>query len=98
MKYTVEFPGTFHAPGELAEGTELAQVFTVMNSPLLFGCRTGICGTCLVEVVAGSEQLQPAGEEEKEALDMYAPENDSARLACQIHLNSNIALCKLGGK
>ncbi|MEL6495801.1 MAG: 2Fe-2S iron-sulfur cluster-binding protein, partial [Cyanobacteria bacterium J06623_7] len=26
----------------------LAEHLTVENSPILFGCRTGICGTCLV--------------------------------------------------
>ncbi|MBC6436085.1 2Fe-2S iron-sulfur cluster binding domain-containing protein, partial [Nostoc sp. HG1] len=28
----------------------LSEHLTIQNSPVLFGCRTGICGTCLVEV------------------------------------------------
>lgn len=33
----------------------LLECLTVQNSPVLFGCRTGICDTCLVEVCGDVE-------------------------------------------
>ncbi len=94
--YRVEFPGTDHAPVKLSEGVNLSEHLTVENSPVLFGCRTGLCGTCLVEIaLPGDDRLEPPGAEEVEALSIYAPGNTQARLACQIHLTVDIRLWKI---
>lgn len=95
MQYEIKFPETKHSPARLTEGATLSTELTVLNSPLLFGCRTGICGTCLVQVESGSEHLAPAEGEELEALEVYAPGNAKARLACQIFLDNDIALKKI---
>lgn len=95
MACRVKFAESAHAPIELAERTNLAEQLTVVNSPVLFGCRTGICGTCLVEITDGLDGLSPAGEAELEALECYAPGNPRARLACQIDLNCDISLRKI---
>ena len=34
----------------LEEHSPLSEHLTVQNSPVLFGCHTGICGTCLVVI------------------------------------------------
>lgn len=95
MACRVVFPSTAHTPVTLAEGANLAEQLTIVNSPVLFGCRTGICGTCLIEVEAGFENLIPPDDAEREALECYAPGNPRARLACQINLNCDIALKKI---
>lgn len=95
MNYRIAFPDTTHQPVNLPEGTNLSEQLTIINSPLLFGCRTGICGTCLVQVEEGAHSLKAPESDEKEALEVYAPGNARARLACQIFLNSNIALRKI---
>jgi ferredoxin len=87
MKFRVSFFDESFAPVELAAGAALSEHLDVGNSPLLFGCRTGICGTCLVRV-EGS--LAPPSDEERELLEMLAPGDAQARLGCQIRLVGDI--------
>ena len=57
----------------MPEGGNLAEHLSVDNSPVLFGCRTGICGTCLVTVVAThAGELAPPDRDEREVLEMIA--------------------------
>ncbi|MGK7906071.1 MAG: 2Fe-2S iron-sulfur cluster-binding protein [Synechococcus sp.] len=86
---TVRFPQTKHEPIVLERHQNLSEVLTVQNSPVLFGCRTGICGTCLV-LVEGD--IPPADRDEREMLDILAAELPQARLACQLDLTGDIAL------
>ena len=85
----VSFPETDYQPIILEKHSHLAEHLTVQNSPVLFGCRTGICGTCLV-VIKGD--IPPPSEAEKELLEVIAPNNESARLACQIDLTNDIEI------
>lgn len=73
----------------------LADHLTVQNSPVLFGCRTGICGTCLVEVEG---DIPPPTEEEGELLDVLAPDNPKARLACQIDVTGDVVIRAIAPK
>jgi ferredoxin len=99
MKFEVSFFESGFEPVELTEGANLSEHLTINNSPLLFGCRTGICGTCVIEV---SEEfggrLEAASSDERELLELMAPENPKARLACQIRLSANIKVKPLGWK
>ncbi|MBI2809491.1 MAG: (2Fe-2S)-binding protein [Candidatus Melainabacteria bacterium] len=97
MSFCVEFPTTSHKAVSLPAGANLSEQLTVVNSPVLFGCRTGICGTCLVQIQSGEETLTPPDEAEKEALEIYAPGIRNARLACQIALTSDISLIRIEG-
>jgi ferredoxin len=94
-RHTITFPETDHAPAMLPYGANLSENLTIVNSPMLFGCRSGICGTCLIRVERGYEHLIPPGEEEREALEIYAPDNHEARLACQVSLIADISLIKI---
>ncbi|MBV6623474.1 MAG: 2Fe-2S iron-sulfur cluster binding domain-containing protein [Rivularia sp. (in: Bacteria)] len=85
----IQFSETNYQSIELEANQDLAEHLTVENSPILFGCRTGICGTCLV-IVDGN--IPPASEAEKEVLEILAPENSKARLACQIQLTNDIQI------
>jgi ferredoxin len=83
MGCQVRFFDESYAPVELAAGATLSEHLDVGNSPLLFGCRTGLCGTCLVRVEG---ELPPPDEDEQELLEMLAPGDPHARLACQVKL------------
>jgi ferredoxin len=83
-KVCIEFPGTTFPPQELPVRACLPLYLTVQNSPLLFGCRSGLCGTCLIEVEAETGATEPPAADEREALEIYAPGNPRARLACQL--------------
>lgn len=89
----IRFAGGEHAPVCLPKGSNLSEHLTVENSPVLFGCRTGICATCLVEV---SGSLPPPSEDEREVLEIVAPDNPKARLACQIDLTGPISITYKG--
>ncbi len=96
-RYTVSFSLAQHAPIALPAGARLSEHLTVANSPVLFGCRTGICGTCLIEVLREANgSLTPPDEDERELLDIVAPENPRARLACQIALRADLQIRYLG--
>ncbi len=86
---TVRFPNSEFSPIALEPHQNLAEVLTVQNSPVLFGCRTGICGTCLVRV---GGDIPPPDRDEREMLDILAAEFPQARLACQIDVTNDIAL------
>ena len=81
----------------LPEGEWLADHLDVRNSPILFGCRTGICGTCLIEIEAVSDgHLADPLPDELEVLDIVAPANPRARLACQLQLTASLKVNYLG--
>lgn len=85
--HVVSFFDPAYDPITIDDGELLSEVLDAKNSPLLFGCRTGICGTCVIEVEG---DLPEPDEEEREMLEVYAPDNPKARLACQIELSSAI--------
>ena len=92
----IEFPGTDFAPVVLDDRASLPLHLTVQNSPLLFGCRSGLCGTCLIEVeTPGPATIEPPADDEAEALELYAPGNPLARLACQLVLTADIRVRKI---
>jgi ferredoxin len=59
-------------------------------NPILFGCRNAACGTCLIEVVSGIENLLPVTDDERILLDILAPGNPLIRLACQCVVEGDI--------
>lgn len=93
MKCQISFEPSDFSPVVLEDGESLSENLTAENSPVLFGCRTGICGTCAIEVLdVSGDPLMPRTEEETLFLETLAPENPRLRLACQIRLNTNIKI------
>ena len=82
-----------YAPVQLDAGLALFDVLSASNSPILFGCRTGICATCLCSLVRGT--AQPPDAEEQELLDLVADGNPQARLACQLQPLSDVVIAPL---
>jgi ferredoxin len=89
---TIHFPETAYPDLTLAAHQPLSEHLTIQNSPVLFGCRTGVCGTCLVEVLG---DIPPSNPDEQELLDAIAPNHPTARLACQLLLTTNLEIRKL---
>jgi ferredoxin len=96
-EFSITFSPESHLGIKLWRGSVLSEHLTIGNSPVLFGCRTGICGTCLIEVLSeeNGNLLQPS-DDEKELLDIVAPDNVKARLACQIELCADIRIHYIG--
>ena len=84
------------APVHLEGGANLSEHLTAVNSPILFGCRTGICGTCLIEVLEETQgTLHSKTPQEEDLLPLIAPSHTQARLACQIQICANIKIQRL---
>lgn len=94
MKHPLDFSEGQHL--EVEEGKVLSRVLDVTNSPVLFGCRTGICATCMVRVVEGMDNLPSIQPEEFEVLEVYLDEPEGCRLACQLHLKGPVTLEYIG--
>lgn len=63
-------------------GTRLIEVSEKVGAGLTYGCREGECGTCMMKIVSGAENLgSPSVLEDKVLNDIYAGAAD--RLACQ---------------
>jgi ferredoxin len=73
-------------------GQELLQAYKINTSlPLKFGCCMGDCGTCVIQIVEGFDNLSKMGTKEKETL-MKKKFNSACRLACQCSLNGDIEI------
>ncbi|MFI5342624.1 MAG: 2Fe-2S iron-sulfur cluster-binding protein [Chlamydiales bacterium] len=93
IEFEVDFDNSTFPPVKVPAGENLSEHLHACNSTILFGCRSGLCGTCLIEVVHG--QIAPPNQEELEALKIYAPDNPQARLACQLEVCGPIKLKKI---
>ncbi|MEH2135454.1 2Fe-2S iron-sulfur cluster-binding protein [Nostoc sp.] len=90
----ISFPGSDFASITLEFNKNLSEHLTIQNSPVLFGCRTGICGTCLIKIIGN---IPPPEADEQEMLETLAPNNPYARLACQVHVTGNVEICRMEG-
>lgn len=84
------------SPTEVESGKHLSEVLDASNSPILFGCRTGICGTCLIQVIEGEDNMAPPCADELEFLEIVAEGENSMRLACKVVLNGDAKIKYIG--
>lgn len=67
---------------EAKDGERLEDIVIDNDASIPFGCREGVCATCIVKPTAGGENLSPLNDEERSTL---TPDeiSDGFRLACQ---------------
>jgi len=73
---------------ELPENSEIATACEEHGIP--FACTEGVCGTCVIEVTEGMENLSEFNEAEED----FLGELDTERLACQCRLKSGTVKIK----
>lgn len=73
---------------EVADGEPIASACEEAGVP--FACTEGVCGTCVIEVVSGMENLSPFTQEEKD----FLGEQDRERLACQCKIRCGFVKLK----
>ena len=61
------------------------------DTSILFGCRDGACGACMIKVVEGSENLSPMKDHERDFLETMAAE-ENERLACQCKVLGDVVI------
>jgi len=76
---------------DVPAGTRLAEVADQVEASLPFGCRDGLCGTCIMIVLEGIENLQPMSDDERETLENYEAD-ENQRLGCQAVVNGDLVI------
>jgi len=68
---------------ELPENSPIQESCEEQGVP--FACTEGVCGTCVIEIVKGEENLSRPTQEEH---DFLGDDVGEERLACQCHIKS----------
>jgi len=74
------------------QGDSLKDVTRDGGWPIAYGCEDGVCGTCIVKVTEGSENLNKMEETEKQTLDIMDLNDGEHRLACQCKVNGDLEI------
>jgi ferredoxin len=80
------------ATAECAVGASFREIAQEKNLDVPFGCESGICSTCLIQIKSGKENLNAKTEQEEFTLDArgIAPDDMTVRLGCQCQVNGDI--------
>lgn len=73
---------------DLADDSPIQEICEEAGVP--FACTEGVCGTCVIEVVKGSEHLTEFTQEEMD----FLGETDRERLACQCKIKGGCVKIK----
>jgi ferredoxin len=73
---------------ELPEGSLIKETCEELGVP--FACEEGVCGTCVIEIEEGMENLSPFTQEEED----FLGEMGTERLACQCKIRSGCVKIK----
>ncbi len=89
------FKVTFSNTGdevELQEETSLRDISKKQGWPIAFGCEDGVCGTCIVEIEEGVENLNEIDDVEGQTLEMMMMKDGKHRLACKCRVKGDVKL------
>jgi ferredoxin len=76
------------------DGGVLLEICDDALAPIPFSCRSASCATCHVEVLEGSDLLEPPEDAEQDLLDVIGGPPGS-RLACQAIVKPGAGLIRL---
>jgi ferredoxin len=76
---------------DVKDGYALIDMCEEHDTSILFGCRDGACGACMVKIVKGAENISPIQDDEKDFLETMAAEPNE-RLACQCKVYGDVTL------
>ena len=74
---------------DVKEGYALIDMCEDHDTSILFGCRDGACGACMIRIIDGKKNVSPMKEDEKDFLETMAAEDDE-RLACQCKVYGDV--------
>ena len=72
-------------------GALIIDVCENQDTSILFGCRDGACGACMVRVLEHPENLSSIDDNEKDFLETMAAREDE-RLACQCRILGDVTV------
>jgi ferredoxin len=62
------------------------------HDAISFGCRSGACGACAIEVLSGLQTLGERAESEARFLESLGYAGEQFRLACQCRVGGDVVL------
>lgn len=77
---------------ELSRNSPLTDLEEVTETVISFGCRSGACGACAIEVLEGISNLTKADDMERSFLTALGYPEERYRLACQCRFQGNITI------
>ena len=76
---------------EVPVGASLTQIAEDSGAGIVFSCKAGVCGSCLVNVLRGMDNLSQKTDVEKATLDGLAAKPNQ-RLACQVIVKGDVEI------
>ena len=76
----------------LEDGANLKVAIEDEGWPVPMGCEDGLCGTCIIQVAEGMENLSEMEEKEKITLDAMGLLESGHRLACQCDVHGDVVI------
>lgn len=76
---------------EVETGANLRDTAQAEGASIPFGCEQGICGTCLINIPVGEENISDMEDQEKETLSAMGAE-PGQRLACQCQAEGDVEI------
>ena len=76
---------------DVRDGYPLIDMCDEHETSILFGCRDGACGACMIRVIDGAENLSTMEDHERDFLETMAAEKDE-RLACQCRVSGDVKI------
>jgi ferredoxin len=74
---------------KIKEGEKIREAVEKLGVP--FGCEDGICGTCMIDIIEGENNLSELTEQEKDLM-----RDKKHRLACQCKIKKGEVKFQLG--
>lgn len=76
---------------EVAVGASLHEACEANDAPIPFMCTAGSCGTCIIAMEEGADNVNPVEADERQTI-LMTTDVDGARLACQLVVNGDITI------
>ena len=77
---------------QLPEQSSLTDLVEMVDSAIPFSCLSGICGSCVIEVTNGHQNLSEEEFDERAFLETLGYEDKKYRLACQCKLKGPVTI------
>ncbi len=76
---------------EVEKNASIIDVCETQETSILFGCRDGACGACMIRVIENPQHLSAMEEHERDFLETMAARDDE-RLACQCRVIGDVVI------
>lgn len=74
---------------EVPAGVSFLEFCQKNQAPHRFGCTVGSCGTCVLVIESGAENVDPMSSDEGETIEMCT-DVPGARLGCQLLIRGDV--------